>query len=145
MAVATTYLASPTFGIGVNLAGIKDLSDQCKSVVITKSRESLDASSFGSTARNYVGGLTNVTVTATLLMEYSSTPGTYVDLTSLVGTTVYVAVKADSASAISATNPEFQITGGYLESLDVVNGSVGELSEVEITITGGTLVEDTTP
>jgi hypothetical protein len=143
MAVATTYLASPTFGIGVNLAGIKDLSDQCKSVVITKSRESLDASSFGSTARNYVGGLTNVTVTATLLMEYSSTPGTYVDLTSLVGTNVYVAVKPTSA-AISTTNPEFQITGGYLESLDVVNASLGELSEVEITITGGTLVEDTT-
>ncbi|MFZ9717464.1 MAG: hypothetical protein ACO3CH_08440, partial [Ilumatobacteraceae bacterium] len=142
--VATTYLASPTFGIGVNLAGIKDLSDQCKSVVITKSRESLDASSFGSTARNYVGGLTNVTVTATLLMEYSATPGTYVDLTALVGTNVYVAVKPTSA-AISTTNPEFQITGGYLESLDVVNAALGELSEVEITITGGTLVEDTTP
>jgi hypothetical protein len=144
MAVATTYLASPTFGIGVNLAGIKDLSDQCKSVVITKAREALDASSFGSSARNYVGGLTNVTVTATLLMEYSATPGTYVDLTSLVGTTVYVAVKPTS-SAISATNPEFQITGGYLESLDVVNASLGELSEVEITITGGTLVEDIIP
>ena len=144
MAVATTYLASPTFGIGVNLAGIKDLSDQCKSVVITKSRESLDASSFGSSARNYVGGLTNVTVTATLLMEYSATPGTYVDLTALVGTNVYVAVKPTS-DAISTTNPEFQITGGYLESLDVVNAALGELSEVEITITGGTLVEDTTP
>ena len=35
MANATTYLATPTFGIGVNLAGIKDLTDQCKSVVIT--------------------------------------------------------------------------------------------------------------
>jgi hypothetical protein len=145
MANATTYLASPSFGIGVNLAGIKDLTDQCKSVVVTKSREALDSTSFGNTGRQFVGGLTNVTVTATLLMEYSTTPGTYVDLTSLVGTNVYVAVKAASASAISATNPEFQITGGYLESLDVVNGSVGELSEVEITITGGVLVEDVTP
>ena len=144
MAVATTYLATPTFGIGVNLAGIKDLTDQCKSVVITKSREALDQSSFGDTGRQFTGGLTNVTVTATLLMEYSSTPGTYVDLTSLVGTRCYVAVKPTSG-AISTTNPEFQITGAYLESLDVVNGSVGELSEVEITLTGGTLVEDTTP
>ena len=145
MANATTYLASPTFGIGVNLAGIKDLTDQCKSVVITKSREALDSTSFGNTGRQFVGGLTNVTVTATLLMEYSSTPGTYIDLTSLVGTNVYVAVKADANSAISTTNPEMQVSGGYLESLDLVNGSVGELSEVEITITGGTLVEDTTP
>jgi hypothetical protein len=143
MAVATTYLATPTFNIGASSASTKDLSDQCKSVVITKAREALDASSFGSTARNYVGGLTNVTVTATLLMEYSSTPGTYVDLTSLVGTNVYVAVKPTSGG-ITTTNPEFQITGGYLESLDVVNASLGELSEVEITITGGTLVEDTT-
>ena len=144
MAVATTYLATPTFGIGVNLAGIKDLTDQCKSVVITKAREALDQSSFGDTGRQFTGGLTNVTVTATLLMEYSSTPGTYVDLTSLVGTRCYVAVKPTSG-AISTTNPQFQITGAYLESLDVVNGSVGELSEVEITLVGGTLVEDTTP
>jgi hypothetical protein len=143
MAVATTYLATPTFNIGATSGSTKDLSDQCKSVVITKAREALDASSFGSSARNYVGGLTNVTVTATLLMEYSSTPGTYVDLTSLVGTNVYVAVKPTSGG-ITTTNPEFQITGGYLESLDVVNASLGELSEVEITITGGTLVEDTT-
>jgi hypothetical protein len=144
MAVATTYLATPTFGIGPNLAGIKDLTDQCKSVVITKAREALDQSSFGDTGRQFTGGLTNVTVTATLLMEYSSTPGTYVDLTSLVGTRCYVAVKPTSG-AISTTNPEFQITGAYLESLDVVNGSVGELSEVEITLVGGTLVEDVTP
>lgn len=144
MANATTYLATPGFQIGPNLAGVKNLTDQCKSVVVTKSREALDSTSFGNTGRQFVGGLTNVTVTATLLMEYSATPGTYVDLTSLVGTNVYVAVKPTSA-AISATNPEFQITGGYLESLDLVNGSVGELSEVEITITGGTLVEDVTP
>lgn len=143
MAVATTYLATPTFNIGASSASTKDLSDQCKSVVITKAREALDASSFGSSARNYVGGLTNVTVTATLLMEYSASPGTYVDLTSLVGTNVYVAVKPTS-SGITTTNPEFQITGGYLESLDVINASLGELSEVEITITGGTLVEDVT-
>jgi len=143
MAVATTYLASPTFSIGASSGSTVDLTDQCKSVVVTKSRESLDQSSFGDTGRQFVGGLTNVTVTATLLMEYSSTPGTYVDLTSLVGTRCYVAVKPTSG-AISATNPEFQVTGAYLESLDVINGSVGELSEVEITLVGGTLVEDVT-
>jgi hypothetical protein len=145
MAVATTYLASPTFLIGASSASTKDLTDQCKSVVVTKARESLDQSSFGDTGRQFVGGLTNITVTATFLMEYSATPGTYIDLTSLVGTRCYVAVKANSAAAISTTNPEFQVTGAYLESLDVVNGTVGELSEVEITLVGGTLVEDVTP
>ena len=145
MAVATTYLASPTFLIGASSASTKDLTDQCKSVVVTKARESLDQSSFGDTGRQFVGGLTNITVTATFLMEYTATPGTYIDLTSLVGTRCYVAVKANSAAAISTTNPEFQVSGAYLESLDVVNGTVGELSEVEITLVGGTLVEDVTP
>ena len=144
MAVATTYLATPTFNIGATSASTKDLTDQCQSVVITKAREALDQSSFGDTGRQFVGGLTSITITATLLMEYSATPGTYVDLTSLVGTRCYVAVKPTS-SAISTTNPEFQVTGAYLESLDVINGSVGELSTVEITLTGGTLVEDVTP
>jgi hypothetical protein len=144
MANATTYLASPTFQIGAAVGSKKNLTDQCKSVVITKSREALDSTSFGVTGRQYVGGLTNVNVTATLLMEYSATPGTWVDLTGLVGTNVYVEVRPTSGN-IAATNPEFQITGGYLEALDVVNGTVGELSEVEITITGGTLVEVTTP
>jgi hypothetical protein len=142
MANATTYLASPTFFIGSSAPGT-DLTDQCKSVVVTKSREALDSTSFGNTGRQRVGGLTDVTITATLLMEYSATPGTYVDLTALVGTNVYVAVKPTSA-AISATNPEMQITGGYFESLDLINASLGELSEVEITITGGVLVEDVT-
>ena len=145
MANATTYLASPNFKIGPALATVKDLTDQCKSVVITKTKEALESTSFGNTSRMYVAGLGNVTVTATLLMEYSTTPGTYVDLTSLVGTQVYVSALANSAAAISATNPEFQITGGYLESLDVLNTSLGELSEIEITITGGVLVEDITP
>ena len=144
MAVATTYLASPTFGIGVNLAGIKDLSDQCKSVVITKARESLDASSFGSTARNYVGGLTNASITLTLLMDYTAS-STYSLLNSLVGASAtYVAVKATSG-AISTTNPEFQLTNGYLESMDLVNASLGTLQQIEVTFTGGTLVKDVTP
>ena len=145
MAVATTYLASPGFQIGTSSASLKNLTDQCRSVVVTKSREALDQSSFGDSGRQFVGGLTNVTVTATLLMEYSSTPGTYIDLTGLVGTRCTVHVIANANAAISTTNPEMQVTGAYLESLDVVNGSVGELSEVEITLVGGTLVEDVTP
>ena len=145
MAVATTYLASPSFKIGPASISAVDLTDQCKSVVVTKSREALDQSSFGDGGRQFTGGLTNVTVTATLLMEYTATPGTYIDLTSLVGTRCYVAVKANNAAAISTTNPEMQVTGAYLESVDVVNGTVNELSEIEITLVGGTLVEDVTP
>jgi hypothetical protein len=45
----TTYFANPdTVKIGASSGSTVDLKDQCKSVVYTRSRESLDASAFGS-------------------------------------------------------------------------------------------------
>ena len=141
--MATTVLSNPVVSVGTASPGTA-LTTQVVSAVVNTSQEQLDSTAFGQTNRTYVGGLTNCSITLTLLMDYSAS-STYALLNSLVGAAAtYVAVKATTA-AISTTNPEFQITGAYLESLDVVNGSVGELSEVEITLTGGTLVEDTTP
>ena len=80
----------------------------------------------------------------TLLMDYSAS-STYALLNSLVGASqTYVAVKATTA-AIGNTNPEFQLTNGYVESFDVVNASLGALQQVEVTFSGGTLVKDVTP
>jgi hypothetical protein len=79
-----------------------------------------------------------------MLMSYASSE-TYALLNTLVGAAAtYVSVKAVDAT-ISATNPEFQLTNGYVESFDVVNASLGELQQVEVTFTGGTLVKDVTP
>jgi hypothetical protein len=140
MANPTTLLPSGVFKIGAASGSVVDYSDQCKSIVVTKSRDALDASSFGNTGYYRVGGLTDCVITATLLVDATMANA----LSALVGTNVYVAARRAS-TAISTSNVEYQLTGAYFESFDVVNVTVGELSEVEVTVSGGALVEDTTP
>ena len=138
----TTYFANPdTVKIGASSGSTVDLKDQCKSVVYTRSRESLDASAFGSSSRSYVGGLFNNQVTATFLMSYAATE-TYATLNALVGTQVYFEV-APVAGGPSATAPTLQLDGAYFEAFDVVNAELGTLSEVQITFTGGVYTEVT--
>jgi hypothetical protein len=140
----TTYFANPdTVKIGATSASTVDLKDQCRSVVYTRSREPLESTAFGSTDRTYTGGLTSNSVTATFLMSYAATE-TYATLNALVGTQVYFEC-APVAAAPSATAPVLKLTGAYFESFDVVNAELGTLSEVQITLTGGTYSEQTAP
>lgn len=69
---------------------------------------------------------------------------TYDTLKSLVGTTTTVIIKPSTA-ADGPTNPGFTLTGCYLETLPIVNASLGELSTVDITFTGGVYTADVTP
>lgn len=140
MANPTTLVPSAVFKVGAAVGSVVDYTDQCKALVVNKSRDALDATSFGLTGYYRVGGLTDCTMTATLLVNDTMINA----LSALVGTNVYAAGRR-SSGAISSTNVEYQLTGGYFASLDVVNATVGELSEVEVVITGGVLVEDTTP
>jgi len=125
--MTTTYLANPTITVNT-----KSLTDQCKSVVITKTTESLESTAFGSSSRTYVGGLNNHQCVATFLMAYG-TDETWDTLTSLVGTQTTVVVAAGGKN--------FNLGNTYLESFDVVNANLGELSEVQVTFTGGSIVE----
>lgn len=136
-----TYLANPVVTIGATSPGT-DITDQCKSAVLTQVVEALESTAFGSNGRRYTAGLQNHTCTLTFLMSYASSE-TYALLQPLVGTQCYVSVKP-AAGNDSATNPKFELAETYLESLDVVNGSIGELSEVQITLQGGALTIDTT-
>ena len=141
--MATTVLSNPVVSVGASSPGTA-LTVQVVSAVVNTSQDQLESTAFGQTNRTYVGGLTNASITLTLLMDYSAS-STYALLNSLVGAAAtYVAVKATS-SAISATNPEFQLTNGYLASFDVVNAQLGELQQVEAVFNGGTLVKDVTP
>lgn len=140
MANPTTLVPSAVFKVGAAVGSVVDYTDQCKSLVVNKSRDALDATSFGLTGYYRVGGLTDCTMTATLLVNDTMINA----LSALVGTNVYAAGRR-SSGAISSSNPEYQLTGAYFASLDVVNATVGELSEVEVVVSGGVLVEDTTP
>ena len=132
----TTYLSNPV--VTVNSV---DLSDQCTAATLTRNIEALEATAFGDTSRKYVAGLANDELTLTLYMSYASSE-TYATLKSLVGTTTTVRVQP-SAPPDSATNPGLILTGAYLESLPVLNASLGELSTIDVTFTGGVFSEDT--
>lgn len=134
----STYLSNPV--VTVNSV---DLTNQCTAATLTRTVEALDATAFGDTSRKFTGGLQNNELTLTLLMSYASAE-TYATLKSLVGTTTTVRVQP-AAPPDSATNPGLVLTGAYLENLPVLNASLGELSTIDVTFTGGVFSEDVTP
>lgn len=133
----STYLSNPV--VTVNSI---DLSDQCTAATMTVRYDQLEATAFGDTDRKYVKGLGNHELTLTLMMSYASSE-TYATLKSLVGTTTTVTVKPDNA-VDSATSPKLILTGAFLAELPTLNASLGELSTIDVTFTGGVYTEDTT-
>jgi hypothetical protein len=132
----TTYLTNPTLTIAVGSGSPVDYSDQCTSLTITSLKESQDITAFGDTARKYTAGLANNEATLTLFHSFGATE--VEALQAAVGATCTIVTSPASGNA-SATNPIYTLTGCYLESMPVINGSVGEMSTVELTFTGGVL------
>ena len=135
MATTNTYLSSPVITVNsVALTGF------CTAGSMVRVQESIDTTSFGSGgSREYSSGLANNTTTMTLFMTYAASE-TYATLKALVGTKTTVTMKATSA-ATSATNPTFTMTGCYLETLPVIDTTVGEISTIDIELTGGVYTE----
>ena len=127
--MATSVFLSNLTTLTVNAV---DLLDQATSVMIDNVAESLDKTAFGSTSRSFTAGLYNNKVTMTLFNSYASTE-TYATLAALVGTQTTI-VASVTQGAVTKT---FTVTGAYLETLPVVNGSLGTLSTVDLTFTGG--------
>ena len=135
----TTYLSNPD----VTIATV-NLRDQCTAATLTRTVEALESTAFGDIARFNVGGLENNELTLTLYMSYAATE-TYATLASLVGTQCNVLVSPQAPTTpntYSATNPGFILTGTYLESLPVINATIGELSTIDITFSGGSYSVD---
>jgi hypothetical protein len=132
---SATYLSNP--GVLINNV---NLTDMCTSATVTNTIEALEATAFGSTSRSYVGGLASQEITLDLYMSYAATE-TYATLAALVGTVTTVKVASTDAALVtaSATAPRFELVGCYLEALPVINATMGELSTISITFTGGVL------
>lgn len=130
----STYLSNPV--VTVNSVA---LTGWCTAATVNRVQESIDTTTFGSTSREYSSGLANNEVTMSLFLTYGASE-VYATLKGLVGTRTTVTLKATSA-ANSATNPLHTITGCYLETLPVLNTTVGEISQIDITFTGGAYTE----
>jgi hypothetical protein len=136
--MTTTYLSNPVVTVNNVL-----LTDQCTAATVVHRFSQLTATAFGDTSQKYVAGLADNEVTLSLYMSYAADE-TYATLSGLVGTTTTLRVQPTSA-ADSATNPGFILTGAFLAELPVINATMGELSTVDVTFTGGVFTVDTTP
>lgn len=127
----TTYLSNPDVKIGA-----VSLTDQCTSAVLTRTIEALESTAFGSTSRVYTAGLENNTLELELYMSYAASE-TYATLKGLVGTSVTVTVSPSATSPGTATNPTFTLTGTYIETLPLLNASLGTLGTLTLSMQGG--------
>lgn len=138
---STFYLSNPALTINA-----VDLTDQATSAVLTFTQEQLETTAFGDTARKYgastVTSLQNNTFEVTLYQSYAATE-TEATIYGLVGiqTTITVSPTAAGLVTPSATAPKYTLTGCYLESHTPINASLGELSTVTLTFTGGALTK----
>jgi len=132
----STYLSNPV--VTVNSVALTGFAT---AATLTRTNTSADITAFGETARTYGATLEDNELTVTLYMTYGASE-VYATLKSLVGTRTTVTVKPTSG-ATSATNPILSLVGAYLESLPVLQASLGEISSIDITFTGGTYSEAT--
>jgi hypothetical protein len=126
----STYLSNPT--VTVNAVALTGFAT---SATLERTNTAQDTTVFGNTARVYSATIEDNSLTVTLFMTYGASE-VYATLATLVGTQTTVIVKPTSA-AVGATNPNFTLTGAYLETLPVLNATLGELSQIDITFTGG--------
>ncbi len=119
-----------------------DFSDQVNTITVTESFEALESTAFGDTARKFVKGLGNHEITATLMIAYG-TSEVEEKFNSLAGTNFDVVVTPTTSTTAGASNPEYTLTGCYLESVTPVNGGVGELPTMDVTFRGGALTRAT--
>jgi hypothetical protein len=119
------------------------LTSSCSAAVLTLTAEALENTSFGSTSRTYTAGLFSNELTLTLFQGYGTTEvETYLNTLFGVASTIVV---SPSGTTESASNPEYTLTGCYLETVTPINTTVGELSVVEAVFKGGTYARDVTP
>ena len=136
----TVYLSNPSLTINS-----VDLQDQCTSAVINYVLEQLETTSFGDTARKFgastVTSLQNNTIEVELYQSYAASE-TEATIFGLVGIQTTLVLKPTSA-AVSATNPSYTLTNAYLSAHSPINASLGELSVLSLTFSGGALTKAT--
>ena len=134
----TTFLSNATVAIGA-----VDVSDQVQSVTLTTGFDQLETTAMGDSGRKYTKGLQSVDVTLTMFNSYG-TGEIEATLWDVVGDDSVTLVISPSGTTESATNPEYTITNAMLSSFTPIVGTVGDLSMVTVTFTGGTWARDIT-
>jgi hypothetical protein len=140
MPATVTYLSNPT--VTVTAPSAMTLTDHCSAATLTLTAEALENTAFGQTSRTFTAGLFNNELTLTLFQSYGATEVETM-LNSLFGVESTIVISPAGATE-SASNPEYTLTGCYLETVTPISATVGELSVVEAVFMGGTFARDVT-
>jgi hypothetical protein len=110
--------------------GGTDFSDSLAALTLDVSREQLEITAFGDSARRYVGGLQDSSVTLSFHQDFASGS---VDSTiwGNLGGTVAIVVKPTS-DAVSATNPSYSFNALVVQSTPF-SSNVGDLATMDVT------------
>jgi hypothetical protein len=138
LATSTIVLSNASVAIGA-----VDLSDQVRSVTLTVGFDQLEVTAMGATGRAFTKGLQSVDVTLEMFNRYG-TSEVEATLWDVVGDDAVTLVISPNGTTESASNPEYTISGAFLSTFTPIVGTVGELSMVNVTFTGGSFVRDIT-
>jgi len=130
------------------LVNAVDLSDHVSSITIETTRPEVDVTSMGATNQEFIPGLGDATVTISFFQDFAAgkTHATLQPL-SVSSTPFNLWIKPDKALAISATNPQIQMSA-LLYSYNPLAATVGEANTFDATFRNASqtgIVYDTTP
>ena len=110
--------------------GGTDFSDSLAAVTLDISREQLEITAFGDSARRYIGGLQDSSVTLSFHQDFAAGS---VDETifSNLGGTVAIVIKPTSG-AVSSSNPSFSFNALVVQSVPF-SSNVGDLATQDLT------------
>lgn len=134
----TVYLSNPTVFIST-----VDVTQNTSAASLEIGFDSLESTTFGDTGHRFVSGLQMVNVTLTMFQNYGAGE-IEATLFDVVGDGTTTLVISPSGSTESASNPEYTISNAMMSSFTPIVTTVGELSQVSVTFTGGTWVRDIT-
>ena len=136
----TTFLSNATINVTGSGAAV-DLSDQGNSCTITVGKRSLPATAFGDTGERQTAGLMFWECSIELYLSYGAgeVEATLYDLLNNGSFTMTV---SPSGATESASNPEYVLSNGFLESFTPINSTTGELAMVTFSASGGSWVRD---
>ena len=119
--------AATDFDISI---GGTDFSDSLAAVTLDISREQLEITAFGDSARRYIGGLQDSSVTLSFHQDFAAGS---VDETifSNLGGTVAIVIKPTSG-AVSSSNPSFSFNALVVQSTPF-SSNVGDLATQDLT------------
>ena len=118
--------------VGFKVASV-NLSDHVTAFTLNRVLDAIEVTAMGSTAHQFVGGLSADTITVSFLNDTAD--GSVLDtLQTAFGSTVAFQAIQDSSAPVSATNVLYSGTI-FVDNLTDINGAVADEAMIDITFT----------